>query len=149
MQITTTDHLCFHTAWNVFGRLPYRFILLRAVHRVPRPCPPRQREPQTRVPRTGPHSAAPVDPGGQVIPSRRPCDHPSVCAVAGFRLALCMLRTEGALVTSKRSGVVTRAAIPLTARVCDWIFRLQPGSVFLHCGPRSILTVATACTSGN
>ena len=53
---------------------------------------------------------------------------------------------EGALVTSKRSGVVTRAAIPLTARVCDWILRLQRDFVFLYCRHRTISTVATACT---
>lgn len=28
---------------------------------------------------------------------------------------------EGALVTTERSGVVTRARNPLTARVCAWI----------------------------
>ena len=65
-----------------------------AVHRVPRPCPPRQNELQTFVPRSGPHSAAPVDSGVQVIPSRRRCDLHNVCAVTSFRIALCMLRTE-------------------------------------------------------
>ena len=38
---------------NVFGRLPYRFILLRAVHRVPRPCPPRHSELLTHAAKGG------------------------------------------------------------------------------------------------
>jgi hypothetical protein len=110
------------------------------------PCPPRQREPQTRVPRAGPRLAAPVDPSGQVVMLRR--------SASAYSRKFCDRHTpgagiawpEGALVTSKRSGVVTRAAIPLTARACDWISRLQRDYVFLYCRPRSILTVATACT---
>jgi len=54
--------------------------------------------------------------------------------------------SEGALVTSQRSGVVTRAAVPETARTYDWISRLRRDFVFLYCRPRTILTVATACT---
>jgi len=43
-----------------------------AVHRVPRPCPPRRSEPcPARAAKDGAASAAPVDPGGQVSSARR------------------------------------------------------------------------------
>ena len=62
------------------------------------------------------------------------------------QLGASLVPSEAALVTSKRSGVVTRAAIRETARVCDGIMGLQRDYVFLYCRYRSILTVATACT---
>ena len=57
-----------------------------------------------------------------------------------------LVSSEAAVVTSKRSGVVTTAAIQETARVCDGVSGLQRDYVFLYCRYRSILTVATACT---
>jgi len=57
-----------------------------------------------------------------------------------------LVPSEAAVVTSQRSGVVTRAAIRETARVYDGISGLQRDYMFLYCRYRSILTVATACT---
>jgi hypothetical protein len=55
---------------------------------------------------------------------------PSVPTVT--RLAHCFCTVRSALVTTERSGVVTRAAMSETTRVCGWISGLQRDDVFLY-----------------
>jgi len=89
-----------------------------AVHRVHRPCPPRQSEPQTRDAKGGTaRGAVPVGPCGQVERLRRhawavhgwPRDRQnawhSACSTAKPPVSL-----------ASASGVVTRAAVPETTR---------------------------------
>jgi len=64
-------------------------------------------------------------------PEGRP-NHSNAVGVTGNRLAHRLPRESGR-VTTQRSAVVTRAAILLTARACDWILRLQRDFVFLYC----------------
>ena len=64
---------------------------------------------------------------------RRLSESPNTADVTGESLAQGLPEPKAALVTSQRSGVVTRAAILLTARACDWISRLQRDFVFLYC----------------
>ena len=64
----------------------------------------------------------------------------------GVRLAGRLGCSEAALVTSERSGVVTRAAFPETVRDFGRISQCKASDEERYCRPRTILTVATAGT---